>query len=116
MTLSCGAGLPDRPPRRPPSGDGGPPQPRGEPEHRREVVQPADLPTSPASPDLVRNGLLALAVGLALGIGVAFVRERLDERLRGREDFEAQIAAPVLATVLRVRGDGGDATATWSRP
>lgn len=69
-----------------------------------EVVQPADLPTSPASPDLVRNGLLALAVGLALGIGVAFVRERLDERLRGREDFEAQIAAPVLATVPRVRG------------
>ena len=81
-----------------------PPQPRGEPEHRREVVQPADLPTSPASPDLVRNGLLALAVGLALGIGVAFVRERLDERLRGREDFEAQVAAPVLATVPRVRG------------
>jgi capsular exopolysaccharide synthesis family protein len=69
-----------------------------------EVIQPANLPTSPASPDFVRNGLLALAVGLFLGIGLAFLRERLDERLRGREDFEGQIAAPVLATVPRARG------------
>ena len=69
-----------------------------------EVVQPANLPSSPASPDFLRNGLLALAVGLVLGIGVAFLRERLDERLRGREDLEAQIAAPVLATVPRARG------------
>jgi capsular exopolysaccharide synthesis family protein len=68
-----------------------------------EVVQPANLPTSPASPDFIRNGLLALAVGLALGIGLAFLRERLDERLRGREDLEAQIGAPVLATVPRAR-------------
>ena len=78
-----------------------------------EVVQPANLPSSPASPDLVRNGLLALAVGLALGIVLAFLRERLDERLRGREDLEAQIGAPVLATVpraggIRKRGDRDD--------
>ena len=66
-----------------------------------EVVQPANLPSSPASPDFVRNGLLALAVGLVLGIGLAFLRERLDERLRGREDLEAQIGVPVLATVPR---------------
>jgi capsular exopolysaccharide synthesis family protein len=68
-----------------------------------EIVQPANLPTSPSSPDYVRNGLLALVVGLALGIGVAFLRERLDERLRGREDLEDQIGAPVLATVPRTR-------------
>ncbi|MBA3738292.1 MAG: polysaccharide biosynthesis tyrosine autokinase [Actinobacteria bacterium] len=68
-----------------------------------EVVQPANLPSSPASPALLRNGMLALAVGLALGIGLAFLRERLDERLRGREDLEAQIGAPVLATVPRAR-------------
>lgn len=78
-----------------------------------EVVQPANLPSSPASPDFVRNGLLALAVGLALGIGLAFLRERLDERLRGREDLEAQIGVPVLATVPqaklgRKRGDRDD--------
>jgi capsular exopolysaccharide synthesis family protein len=69
-----------------------------------EVIQPANLPTAPASPNFLRNGLLALAVGLLLGIGVAFLREQLDERLRGREDFEGQIAAPVLATVPRARG------------
>ncbi|MGH2679033.1 MAG: polysaccharide biosynthesis tyrosine autokinase [Actinomycetota bacterium] len=68
-----------------------------------EVVQPANLPSSPSSPDVIRNGLLALAVGLALGTGLVFLRERLDERLRGRADLETQIGAPVLATVPRAR-------------
>lgn len=67
-----------------------------------QVVQPADLPLDPVSPDYIRNGLLAVFVGLALGVGVAFLRERLDDRLRGRGDLEQRVAAPVLAVVPRV--------------
>ncbi|MGQ0668922.1 MAG: polysaccharide biosynthesis tyrosine autokinase [Actinomycetota bacterium] len=69
-----------------------------------EIVQPADLPSAPSSPNHVRSGALALAVGVALGVGVAFLRERLDQRLRGRPDLEEQLAAPVLATVPKVKG------------
>lgn len=69
-----------------------------------DVVAPAERPTSPSSPDLVRNGLLALVVGLALGIGLAFLRERLDDRLQGREDLEEQLDAPVLAVVPKIPG------------
>ncbi|MGH2693410.1 MAG: YveK family protein, partial [Actinomycetota bacterium] len=47
-----------------------------------QVVQPADLPSSPASPNYLLNAALALFVGLALGVGLAFLRERLDDRLR----------------------------------
>jgi len=64
-----------------------------------QVVQPAPLPASPSSPQKVRNGILALFVGLALGTGVAFLRERLDDRLRGSEDLEASVQAPILAVV-----------------
>jgi succinoglycan biosynthesis transport protein ExoP len=67
-----------------------------------EVVEPANLPLSPASPNHLLNGALALFVGLALGVGVAFLRERLDDRLRGRPDLEMQTGAPSLAVVPQV--------------
>ena len=66
-----------------------------------EVIQPAALPARPASPDIVKNGFLALFLGLALGMGLAFLRERLDDRLRGRSDLEKSLEIPVLATVPR---------------
>jgi polysaccharide biosynthesis transport protein len=72
-----------------------------------QVIQNAILPLEPVSPDHVRNGLLGLVVGFLLGIGLAFLRERLDDRLRGRMDLEDHIGAPVLAVVPRV--------ATWKR-
>jgi capsular exopolysaccharide synthesis family protein len=84
-----------------------------------QVVQAAVLPSSPSSPSYVRNVALAVVVGLSLGIGMAFLRERLDDRLRGREDFEEQIGAPVLATVGRVTGrrqKGQAALVTLSAP
>jgi polysaccharide biosynthesis transport protein len=67
-----------------------------------QVVQPASLPSAASSPDYVQNGVLALLLGLALGVGLAFLRERLDDRLRGRSDFEQAIGAPVLAVIPRV--------------
>ena len=68
-----------------------------------QVVEPASVPDSPASPNYLMNIALALFVGMALGIGLAFLRERLDDRMRGREDFEARIGAPVLALIPRVQ-------------
>lgn len=67
-----------------------------------QVVEEADRPLSPASPNHVVNGMLGLLLGLALGIGAAFLRERLDDRLRGRSDLERYAAAPVLAIVPTV--------------
>jgi capsular exopolysaccharide synthesis family protein len=66
------------------------------------VVGPADLPDSPASPNIIQNAILALIAGIALGIAVALLRERLDDRLRDREDLEFRLGAPVLAVVPRV--------------
>lgn len=68
-----------------------------------QIVQSAFLPSSPSNAGPIRNGTLALIVGLSIGIGVAFLRERLDDRLRGREDLENYLGAPVLAVVPHVR-------------
>lgn len=67
-----------------------------------QIVQPAFLPSSPSNTGPVRNGILGLFVGLALGVGLAFLRERLDDRLRGRDDLEETLGVPVLAVVPKV--------------
>lgn len=67
-----------------------------------DLIQSAFLPRSPVSPDYLRTGILALLAGLLLGIGIAFLRERLDDRLRGRADLEEHIGAPVMAVIPQV--------------
>lgn len=66
-----------------------------------QIIAPATLPTAPSSPNLLRNALLAAFLGLALGVGLAFLRERLEDRFKGREDVERVLASPVLATIPR---------------
>jgi Mrp family chromosome partitioning ATPase/capsular polysaccharide biosynthesis protein len=68
-----------------------------------EILQPATYPTSSSSPGLARTGVFALFVGLALGVGVAFVRERLDSRVRGRAELVALLGAPVLTAIPKRR-------------
>jgi tyrosine-protein kinase len=72
-----------------------------------QIVQQADIPRSPVSPDKVRNGILALFAGMALGIGLAFLRERLDDRVKTHHEVERRLGAPVLAAVPRA--------ASWKR-
>jgi capsular exopolysaccharide synthesis family protein len=70
------------------------------------IISPAALPSEPYSPNWIQNIVLALAAGLVLGFAVAFIRERLDDRLSGREDLEEQAGAPVLAIIPRISGWG----------
>lgn len=66
-----------------------------------EILKPAVEPSGPASPDHSKNGALGAIAGLAAGIALAFVQERLDDRFKGRPDLERALQAPVLATVPR---------------
>lgn len=70
-----------------------------------EIVAPAELPSSPISPNPTRNYFLAIVLGVSLGTGLAFVLERLDDRLRYlRLDLEEQLGVAVLATIPQVKG------------
>jgi capsular exopolysaccharide synthesis family protein len=67
-----------------------------------QFVTSARVPTSPSSPKPVQNALLGLVVGLLLGLGAAFLRDSLDDRLSSKDAAERFGAAPVIAMVPMV--------------
>lgn len=64
-----------------------------------ELVQKASPPSSPSSPKTTRNVALGLILGLLLGCGLAFLRERLDRRVRSVEEMEELYRLPILAKI-----------------
>lgn len=70
-----------------------------------EVTQAAKVPTDPSSPDTKRNALLAAAVGIVLGIGLAFLVDRFDDAVRSKRDLELAAAGlPVIGLIPRLSG------------
>jgi capsular exopolysaccharide synthesis family protein len=61
----------------------------------------APVPPQAARPKPTLYTLVATLLGLALGLSAAFLRDRLDRRLRTAEDVEESIEARVLARVPR---------------
>lgn len=68
------------------------------------IVRSAVTPNSPAEPKPVRNGLAALALGLVLGTGVAFVRESFDDSVKDKKHLGEAAGVPVLGVIPSVRG------------
>lgn len=70
-----------------------------------EVINAANVPNIPSSPKVIRNGLLGVAVGLLLGIGLAFLLDRLDDSIKSKHDIEAASApVPLLGLIPEVGG------------
>lgn len=73
---------------------------------RALLVRPA-APGVQVQPKPVRNTLLGLVLGLFLGLGLAFLREALDTRVRSTDEVAELLGVPLLARVprpLRWRG------------
>jgi tyrosine-protein kinase len=64
------------------------------------VVDAAQTPAAPVTPNLVTNILLGLTVGLLLGGIAAIARSAADTTMRSTEDLEATVDAPVLGCTV----------------
>jgi capsular exopolysaccharide synthesis family protein len=63
------------------------------------VVDPAMVPSTPSRPAKARNIALAFIVGLVGGIGLALLREYLDNTVKTPDDIETLARLPSLAVV-----------------
>jgi capsular exopolysaccharide synthesis family protein len=63
------------------------------------VLASAVADPAPVSPRPLRDGGLGLAAGLALGLGMVFLAEQLDTKIRSSEEAEEIYGAPVLGNI-----------------
>jgi len=85
-----------------------------------ELVEPAVASTTPSSPKVVEEALIAGLVGLILGIGFALLRDRLDDRIRSKEDVEKAVGGLPAIGLIPVTGEWRDSKTPYliaaSRP
>ena len=74
------------------------------------VVDPAMIPTYPSRPAKARNIALSFLVGLVGGIGLALMREYLDNTVKTPDDIETLARLPSLAVVPQFGGSNGNGT------
>jgi succinoglycan biosynthesis transport protein ExoP len=72
------------------------------------VVEPATVPTFPIRPKKRLIWTLSAICGLVLGVGVAFLSDALDNRVRSAEEIERVLGVPILGVVpvFRARRHG----------
>lgn len=70
------------------------------------VVDPAMIPTTPSRPAKAKNIALAFLVGLVGGIGLALLREYLDNTVKTPDDIETLARLPSLAVVPQFAANG----------
>ena len=71
------------------------------PQSPATIWEKAEISDFPAKPKVAQNMMIAVAVGLALGVGLAFLIEYLDTSVKTMEDVEAALGVPLLAVIPR---------------
>ena len=70
-----------------------------------KVIDPAEVPGGPYKPNVKMNLLLAMVVGLFLGVGLAFFFEYLDNTIKTPEDEEQVLRLPSFGMVPELTYD-----------
>ena len=63
------------------------------------LVDPAEPPGGPSSPNRNRDVMTALVLGLAAGLGLAFLMDLLDNTLKDSREVERYLRLPSLAMI-----------------
>ncbi len=64
-----------------------------------QIIQKAQLPEHPVSPNKKLNILIAFFLGLMVGVGVVLLIEYLDNTFKSREDLEKTLDLPIIGTI-----------------
>lgn len=64
-----------------------------------KIVEPAELPENPASPNKKLNIAIAFLLGLMISVGLAFLLEFLDSTFKSKEQLEQILGVPVIGAI-----------------
>ena len=73
------------------------------------IIDAADAPGGPSSPNLVKNLLIALVAGIGLAAITLFLKDQLDDAIRVPEDVEHKLHLSLLGVVPKPAGSDPDA-------
>lgn len=79
------------------------------------IVDPALIPGGPSRPNKTRNILMSIIVGLLGGIGLAILREYLDNTVKTPDDIETLARLPSLAVVPALTSSNGRRRGRFSK-
>ena len=71
------------------------------------IVSPARLPNTPVRPNVMRDTMLGLAVGLMIGVGMVFLLEYLDDTIKSPDDVKRTLPVGVLGVLPVVEATNG---------
>ncbi|MFM5952692.1 MAG: GumC family protein [Novosphingobium sp.] len=72
------------------------------------IIDRAEAPTGPSSPNMMKNLAYALLAGLAIAGVTTFLRSQFDDTVRVPEDVEHKLELPLLGVIPRARDSGPD--------
>ncbi len=75
------------------------------PQPSATLMEEASVPGAPVRPNRTQQVLLAMAMGLMLGVGFAFLQEFLDDRVNTSDDIERVTSLPTLGVVPTIPDD-----------
>jgi capsular exopolysaccharide synthesis family protein len=78
------------------------------------VIDLAEVPRKPVSPDKTKNLLMSLLIGLIGGIGLCFLFEYLDDTLKGPADVERLVDLPSLGIIPYLPPEGLSRSRSYS--
>ncbi|MPQ43426.1 YveK family protein [Clostridium tarantellae] len=64
-----------------------------------QVIQKAEIPTSPVSPNKLLNMVIAFILGIMISLGIIFLLEYLDNTFKSRKDVENYFNIPVIGAI-----------------
>ena len=71
------------------------------------VVDKADVPLFPFKPDIFRNAMIGLALGLMIGLGLAFLLEHLDDSIKFPDEVERFTGLTLVGVVPKATSRSG---------
>ena len=72
------------------------------------LIEEAHANSRPVSPILTLNMLLSMCIGLVFSVGIIFLLDRFDNRIRSSEELEQKLGMNYLGTISKMKGKSSD--------